>query len=157
MKRIRFIQIVGITMIIAGLTTAIFFLEGCDGCSCVKGKVGGDVNIQASKTAGSAVITLTQLNKIVAPGEKKFVTVSFSGVQSGDAGGTGDASFTKSLNIQVTEDNVTPAPILHRYNLKPGDWMITISAGTWTTSCTKAIVADQSTSFTFNYNQQGCP
>ena len=156
MKRYRFIKFIYMALIITCTAIAISVLQSCEGCSCVKGKVGGDVNIKAAKTAGEAIITLNQLNKIVASGEKKFITVTFSGSQSGNTEGTGETSFSATKNIEVTANSVNPTPVIHRYNMKPGTWKITVSAGTWSASCTKAINADQSTTFTFNFNQAGC-
>jgi hypothetical protein len=156
MKRNRYNNILCRAMLFAGLTTFFVMLQGCDGCSCVKGKVKGDINVNAAKTSGSAVIVLTQLNKIVASGEKKFVTVSFSGSQSSDAEGTGETSFTTSKTIEVTEGSINPQPIINRYNMKPGTWTIKVSAGTWSSTCSKNIEANKSTTFTFTFNNEAC-
>jgi hypothetical protein len=134
----------------------LMHLQSCNGCSCVTGKVDGNVNINAAKTSGAAVIMINGIEKIAPQGENKVITVTFTGVQSGGTEGTGETSFSTSKSVEIRNGAANPAPNIKRYNLKPGSWTITVTAGSWTTTCVKSIGADASVSFTFNFNQNGC-
>jgi hypothetical protein len=127
----------------------IFVLIGLNSCSsCV------DVHTNADK-AGTATLVLNNLNQIVSGSEKKYVKVSFNGQQSNGDGEVGATSFTLDRTFPITSQSVAPVSMT-KMALKPGDWLVTVSTETWSTSCTKSIASNANTTFTFNYNQNGC-
>lgn len=137
------------------MIAAFLFVCTLKNCDCSGGgKV--NVNVGAEKTSGSATITVTDLTKMVSGAEKKFVTVSFSGTNLGGAEGTGETNFTTQKTIEVTSTAANPVPQVTRYNLKPGNWKIVVTIGSWSAECTKMVSANSGTSFIFNYNSKGC-
>lgn len=134
----------------------LLLMHGCGGCGGGSGKV--DVNVGSGKsTAGSAIITLNSLTNAASSAEKEYISVSFNGVCTQPlAEGTGSSTFEKTKTFEVTNSNVNPVPTIERKNLRPGTWTVTVSTGTWSTTCNKLINADAATSFTFNYNSNGC-
>jgi hypothetical protein len=144
-------RIIGISMMLCSIA---FLLQSCDSCSKKPSDV--NINVEDSGKAGSASISLSDLNKAVNPSSKEFLTVNFNGTLITAGEGTGQTSFTTQKTCEVTSTNVSPLPTVTRYNLKPGTWTITISAKTWSTSCSKVINSGAATSFKFTYNQSNC-
>jgi hypothetical protein len=143
-----------IVLVLQGLVLLIL-LQTCDGCSDKPSEVNIDVGSN-SGTAGSAVITLNELNRAVTGSDKEFITVSFSGILTTPEDGTGKTSFEKQRTFEVTSSSVNPVATIDRKNLKPGTWKVTVSTGTWSTNCSKKIAKDAATSFTFKYKKGGC-
>ncbi|MFO7722418.1 MAG: hypothetical protein R6V49_04255 [Bacteroidales bacterium] len=135
------------------LIVLLMVFKNCD-CSDEPSKV--NVGVGGAKTSGSATISLNELNKMVSGADKQYVSVSFSGNLESGTEGTGETSFTTQKTIEVTSTAVKPVPSVNRYNLKPGTWKMTVSTGTWSASCTKAVAADASASFVFRYNSPNC-
>lgn len=137
--------------IFAFLVTCLF--KNCD-CGGKSGPV--NINVEGAKTSGSATIALQNLNNSVTAGDKKFISVSFTGSLTSGTEGSGSTSFFTQKTIEVTSNSVNPVPSVNRVNLKPGIWNITVSAGTWTATCSKTITADSNLSVTFSYNSKDC-
>ena len=132
---------------------ALVVMENCS-CGGPSGPV--NVNVGSATTSGSASVSLKELNKMVTGSDKKYVSVSFNGVLSGNASGTGSPTFNTQQTYEVTSGGVNPVPTVSRVNLQPGDWTVTVTVGSWSTSCTKSIAANATTSFTFIFNQNSC-
>lgn len=136
------------------LCSIAFLLQSCDSCSKKPSDV--NINVEDSGKAGSASISLSDLNKAVSSSSKEFLTVNFNGTLTTAGEGTGQTSFTTQKSCEVTSTNVSPIPTVTRYNLKPGTWNVTVSAKTWSASCTKVIKSQTGTSFNFTYGQSNC-
>jgi hypothetical protein len=146
------------TFVIIGIGSLFFFIaflfQSCEGCSKTPSDV--NVDIKDSGKAGSASVSLSDLNRAVSSSVKEYINVSFSGTLITAGEGTGQTSFTTQKTCEVTSSNVSPVPAITRYNLKPGNWQITVSAKTWSASCTKVINPKTATSFNFTYGQSNC-
>ena len=144
-------RIIGIGIMLFSIA---YLFQSCDGCSKKPSDI--NVDVQDSGKAGSASISLSDLNKTVSSSNKEYISVNFNGTLITAGEGTGQTSFTTHKTCEVTSTNVSPLPTVTRYNLKPGTWTITISAKTWSTSCSKIINSGAATSFKFTYNQSNC-
>jgi hypothetical protein len=125
-------------------------------CDCSGGSGPVNVKVGGQKTSGSATIVLNNLSSMVTGTSKKYVNVAFTGTLLSGTEGSGETSFNTQKTVEVTSTSVNPVPTVNRYNVHPGSWKITITAGTWSYSCTKTVNADAGTNFTFKYNTAEC-
>lgn len=143
--------IIGIGIMLVSIAC---LFQSCEGCSKTPSDV--KINVEDSGKAGSASVSLSDLNKAVSSSGKEFINVSFNGTLVTAGEGTGQTSFTTQKTCEVTSTNVSPVPTVTRYNLRPGTWNVTVSAKTWSASCTRVINSKTASSFNFTYGQSNC-
>lgn len=131
---------------------------GCDGCSCIDVDGDAKVKVESGSQSGSIIIEINGIDQLAPPaGERKVIQVNYTGNRTSgpEEGVSGQSAFGLDRNYEFRADRIPSAGIT-RYDMRPGEWEVSVSIGSWRASCTGTVVIDQGTRFIFNYNQSGC-
>jgi len=122
------------------------------GCACLDATVGEP----AETVSGQVVVNVTGLEQLSTNGEKKYVTVSYSGNLENSDSKFGETAFSVNRSYEIKAGSVHPNPSITRVALKYGTWTVRVQADHWSSQCSCQMDDKHSPRFVFAYpNAQG--
>ena len=121
-------------------------------CACLDATVGEP----AETVSGQVVVNVTGLEQLSTNGEKKYVTVSYSGNLENSDSKFGETAFSVNRSYEIKAGSVHPNPSITRVALKYGTWTVRVQADAWSSQCSCKMDDKHSPRFVFTYpNSQG--
>jgi len=121
MEKIKKIgKLIMLLLIVPVIMLAFQSCGGCGGCCSASGNA--TINVGSSSKSGSLSVNILGIPKPKTG--TNYLSITVSGIQINDVGGTGRTSFSDAKTYEVTANNINPAPLITKEALKPGRWPV---------------------------------
>jgi len=125
------------------LIATVIFLQTCGGC------FPNNVNVNSTSSSGSIAIRIDGI-----PQPKSgthYESMAINGNLTGNGSGDGRTSFNDTKTYEVTPTAINPAPSETKTAIKPGNWQVTVSSGTWSATGNGSVQSNGTRTFVFTF------